>query len=100
MKFHSSLVCAGAAMLLSACSTTGAIPASNAQAPQFSGFTPVAISQTPLSFCEGAAASDRMGAQHSGFDPATVERIAQQSLQQCRTLLAGSRDGFERIASR
>jgi hypothetical protein len=34
-------------------------------------------------WCQRVAASDRLRAQQSGFDPATLDRMALQSLRQC-----------------
>jgi hypothetical protein len=100
MKFHALIVCA-AAMALSACSTTSTMLARDEQPAPVSGFTPIAVSLPSPGFCQGVAASDRLRAQLGGFDAATLDRIAVQSLQQCRTLLAGMPDtSFERIASR
>ena len=98
MKFHALAVCA-AAMALCACSTT-LHQARDEQPAPVSGFTPIATTMPSPGFCQGAAASDRLRAQLAGFDAATVDRVALQSLQQCRTLLAAGGYGFERVAAR
>lgn len=101
MKSHAPMICAMAAMMLSACSTTSTMLARDEQPAPVSGFTPVAVSLPPSGFCQGVSASDRLRAELSGFDAATLDRIALQSLQQCSTLLAGSFNAsFERLASR
>ena len=101
MKSASLLLCAAAAMALSACSTTGSSLVRHEAPVLVSGFTPIAVSMPSLGFCQDAAASDRLRAEISGFDAATLDRIALQSLQQCRALVAGSYStSFERLASR
>src|SRR3954466_14330551 len=86
MKLHFALA---AAMTLCACSNVSA-PAN--QAPSYdSGYAPVAFAPPP-SFCEDVAVNDRLRALRSGFDLSTIDRIATQSLQQCRSLLAMSPD--------
>lgn len=101
MKFQSLAACAVAAMALSACSTPGATIARDDVPTPVSGFAPIARTLPASNFCQGAAASDRMRAELAGFDTATIDRIALQSLQQCRTLLAGSFDAsLARLASR
>ena len=101
MKSHALLACAALTML-TACAGIGAnIAPEDRATPVASGFTPIALTPPPANFCQGAAASDRLRAGLSGFDAATVDRIALQSLQQCHTLLAGSfGENFERLASR
>ena len=101
MKFHVLLSCT-ALTLLTACASPGNMIARNETAvPIVSGFTPIAVIVPPPSFCQGAASSDRIRAERAGFDAATLDRITLQSLQQCRTLMAGSLpESFERIASR
>jgi hypothetical protein len=100
MKFPVAIACAAAAMMLSACAGAGMVH--DAQpVPVVSGFTPIATPTLPANFCQGAATSDRRQAESSGFDSATLDRIAMQSLQQCRTLLAGvPGTDFERMAAR
>jgi hypothetical protein len=101
MKSASLFLCAAAALALSACSTTGNSLGRDEKPAPISGFAPVAVTMPSLGFCQGAAASDRLRAEISGFDAATLDRIARQSLQQCRALLAGSYNtGLERLASR
>jgi hypothetical protein len=101
MKSTSLVMCIAAAMALCACSTTGSSLVQNEKPAPVSGFTPIAIAMPSSGFCQGAAASDRQRAEISGFDAATLDRIALQSLQQCRALLAGSyNSSFERLASR
>ena len=101
MKFHALLACA-ALMMLNACTSVGnTVARDEPTMPIASGFTPIALAPLPSNFCQGAAASDRLRAQNTGFDATTLDRIALQSLQQCRTLLAGSPGAsFERMASR
>jgi hypothetical protein len=101
MKLHAFLTCA-ALMMLTACTSVGnTVARDEPTIPIASGFTPIASAPLPSNFCQGAAASDRLRAQSAGFDATTLDRIALQSLQQCRTLLAGSLTaGFERMASR
>jgi hypothetical protein len=101
MKSASFVLCAAAVMALCACSTTGSSLVRDEEPVPVSGFTPVAVTMPSLGFCQDAAASDRLRAEISGFDAATLDRIARQSLQQCRALLAGSYNtGLERLASR
>jgi hypothetical protein len=101
MKSAALVMCAAAAMALCACSTTGSSLLRDDVPAPVSGFTPIAMAMPSLGFCQGAAASDRQRAEISGFDAATLDRIALQSLQQCRALLAGSYNtGLERLASR
>ena len=101
MKFQSLAACALAALALSACSTPDTRFVRDEPAAPVSGFVPVATTPSPSNFCQGVAASDRLRAELAGFDIATLDRIALQSLQQCRTLLAGSFDAkLEQLASR
>ncbi len=101
MKSAALLVCAAAALALCACTTTGSPLVRNEKPALISGFTPIAMTMPSTGFCQGAASSDRLRAEISGFDAATVDRIALRSLQQCRALLAGSPDqSLERVAAR
>jgi hypothetical protein len=101
MKPHALAACAALTLLTACAGVTDTIARDEPAIPMVSGFTPIAVTPLPANFCLGAAASNRLSAERAGFDAATLDRIALQSLQQCRTLLAGSLDaGFERIASR
>ena len=87
--------------MLSACASPGG-PGDRVReaAPPVSGFTPVAFTSLPASFCDDAAASDHVRLQMAGFDAQTVDRFTRHSLQQCRVLWAGGRDGPLRVAMR
>ena len=101
MKRHALLACAALTMLTACAGVSNTIARDEPTMPMASGFTPIAVALPPANFCQGAAASDRRRAEGAGFDAATIDRMALQSLQQCRTLLVGSfEDRFERIASR
>jgi hypothetical protein len=83
MKLHFAF--AGiAAMMLCACT---AVRGPGTQDLSFET-TPIVFAPPPPGFCEDVAASDRLRVQMAGFDLPTVDRIATQSLQQCRSLLA------------
>lgn len=93
------LACA-ALLMLTACASPGTRTALADASITASGFTPLAMTPLPASFCDDVAASDQMRAQGAGFDAVTVNRMTLQSAQQCRTLAGNiSRTEF-RVASR
>jgi hypothetical protein len=89
MKFL-HLACLPLLLSLAACAGGGL--ARDDQGAARPGFMPIAASPPPANFCPAVAGNDRLMAQLSGFDSATRDRMAMQSLEQCRSLLAGPRD--------
>jgi hypothetical protein len=84
------------ALALCACSSVNRLltfeeeppPAQLAASPEISGTPPPAapVQGAPSEWCQRVAASDRQRAQQQGFDAATLDRMALQSLQQCMAL--------------
>jgi hypothetical protein len=81
------------ALTLCACSSVNhlltfeeeAPPAQIPASPEISG-TPqpsAPVQGAPSEWCQRVAASDRQRAQQQGFDAATLDRMALQSLRQC-----------------